>query len=139
MNGLVPEIVGRRVDRPRSECDNFVRRVSADALSVQGSAKAPSNYCDEERPHRRGDRAKEGRRPFGEIGVVHPAGMDHSPIEMFFEHFVEGPSDCALLGRKPAVEIDFVFLLQVPADEGRVRNGLAIVVDIGGACLWEPF
>src|SRR5262245_7641381 len=114
-------------------------RVSADALAVQGSAKALSNYCDEERPHRRGDRVKEGGRPLGEIGVVHPAGIDHSPIEMFFEHFLECPGDCTLLGRKPAVEIDSVFFLQVPADEGRVCNGLAIVVDIGELAFWSTF
>src|SRR5262249_52087273 len=56
--------------------------------------------------------------------------MDHSPIEMILYHLLEGPGNGALLRIKRAIEVDVVLLLQVPADEGRIGDDLALVVNV---------
>jgi hypothetical protein len=84
---------------------------------MQCSAKLPPYPREDERANRRGHGAKERSGTPDEVDVVHPAGVNR-PIKMILHHFLEGPGDGALLARKRAIEIDVVFLLQVPPDEG---------------------
>ena len=75
--------------------------------------------------------AKEHHRALREIGVVHPSRVEQCPIEVILRHLLERPRDRALLGGEAAVEIDPVFLFQVPADEGRIGDARAVIVDVG--------
>jgi len=97
---------------------------------MQCSAKLPPNHCDDERANRRGYAAEERSGAPGEVEVVHPAGVNHRPIKMILHHLLEGPGNGALLGQKSTIEIDVVFPLQVPSDEGRIRNDFAAVIDV---------
>jgi hypothetical protein len=54
---------------------------------------------------------------------------------LLLERSLEGPSGRALRGLEAAVEVGLVLLLQVPADEGRVRDAFAVVVDVGELAL----
>jgi hypothetical protein len=49
---------------------------------------------------------------------------------MVLRHLFERPSDGALLRRQSLVEIDAVFVFQMPADERRVGYLLAVIVDV---------
>src|SRR4029078_7184079 len=104
---------------------------------MQCSAKLPPYHCDNERANRRGYAAEERSGAPGEVEVVHPAGGNHhATIKMILHHLLEGPGNGALLGRKSTIEIDVVFPLQVPSDEGRIRNDFAALIDVRACALW---
>lgn len=102
----------------------------AHALTVERALEPTPDEGDHERAHRRRDFSEEIFRTLGEIGLVEPARIDQRPIEMVLRHLFERPSDCALLRRQPLVEIDAVFVFQMPADERRVGNRLAVIIDV---------
>jgi hypothetical protein len=54
---------------------------------------------------------------------------------MILGGLLEGPGSGALLVAQPAIEVGPVFLLQVPADECRVGDALAVVIDVGQIAL----
>jgi hypothetical protein len=54
---------------------------------------------------------------------------------MFLRHLIERPSDRTLFGRQSSVEIETVFFLDMPADEGRVGDDGSAVVNIGQLAL----
>jgi hypothetical protein len=56
--------------------------------------------------------------------------MDDRPIKMLLRHLLERPSDSTLLSRQSTIEIELIFFLDVPADEGRVGNDGSAVIDI---------
>ena len=68
-----------------------------DALAVEGPTDLAANHGEDDRTHRRRYALEECARAFVEIGIVQPARMDHGPVEMILEHFLEGPGDGALL------------------------------------------
>src|SRR5262249_4063876 len=77
-------------------------------------------------------------RSSGEIGIIERARIDERPIEMVLRHLFERPSDGALLRRQSLVEIDAIFVFQVPADERRVGNLLAVIIDVRQLALRGP-
>src|SRR5688572_16717578 len=60
-----------------------------------------------------------------------PARVDESPIKVLFGELLESPTRRPLLGREALVEIEPVFLLEVEADEGRLRDIHAVIDDVG--------
>ena len=54
---------------------------------------------------------------------------------MILGHLLERPGDGALLRVEAAIEVDRVFLFEVQADEGGIRDALAVVVDVGELAL----
>ena len=119
---------------PRSSASRARRSqrvgVTADALAMQDLAKLASNHGDHEWAQRGWNLAEEFGRTVVEIGVVHPSGMDQRPIGLILSHLFECPGGGALLGAESAIEIEIVCLLDVPANEGRVRNAFAVVIDV---------
>src|SRR5262249_46754747 len=67
---------------------------------------------------------------FGEIGLIEPARIHERPIKTVLRHLFERPSDGALLRRQSLVEIYAVFVFQMPANERRVGNPLAVIFDV---------
>ena len=76
-----------------------------------------------------GARLKKFAGPAFEVGVVHPAPVDHHPVEVILEHLLRRPGDAALARRESAIEVDAVFLLEVQPDERGVRDDGAVVID----------
>ncbi len=97
---------------------------------MQRAPQLPADEGDDQRAHRCRNAAEEVEGPFGEIVLVEPARIDQRPIEIVLRHFLEGPSDRPLLGRHSLVEVDLILPFQVPADESRIGNPLAIIVDV---------
>jgi hypothetical protein len=56
---------------------------------------------------------------------------------MLLAHFFDRPRHCPLLRREPGIEIETVFFLDVKADERRIGNDQAVVVDIGQLAFWR--
>jgi hypothetical protein len=54
---------------------------------------------------------------------------------MVFQHLLERPGNGALLGIKSAVEVDVVLFFEVPANEGRIGDRLAVIDDVGELAL----
>ena len=59
-----------------------------------------------------------------------------SQIEVLLTHFFDRPGRGLLLRGQTSVEIEAVFFLDVKADEGRIGNDHALIVDIGQLSLW---
>ena len=134
---LAAEEVGARIDRTRPESDDLVGRMAAHTLTMERTADLSTHHCHDQWPSHdqwpkwRWHGAEEVARSLGEIYGIHPAGVDRRPIEMVLKHLLESPADGALLRAQPAVEIDSVLLLQMPANEGRIRNDLPVIDDVG--------
>jgi hypothetical protein len=74
-----------------------------------------------------GARLKKFFGPFPVVGLVEPAPVDHDPVQVILEHLLGGPADAAIARTQAAIEVDAVFLLEVQADQRRIRDhGLAI-------------
>src|SRR5262249_15204946 len=127
---LGPEKIRNRGDRSRAERDDLGSRVPARALAVDRALELPPDEGDHERAHRRRDLSEEIFRTLSEVYLVEPARIDERPIEIVLRHLFERPGDGALLRRQSLVEIDAVFVFQIPADERRVGNLLAVVIDV---------
>jgi hypothetical protein len=54
---------------------------------------------------------------------------------MVLRHFLEGPGGRALFRIQTFIEVEAIFLLDVPADEGRVGQPLAVIIHIGQLAL----
>src|SRR5215467_690325 len=115
---LVAEEISDRVDRPRSERENFIGRMSSKTLATKRSAQLAADHRRHRRPDRSRDLVEEPRRAFAEILVIHPSVVHRDPIELVFSHFFECPGDRLLGIVEPLVEVDAIFFLDVPADEG---------------------
>src|SRR5260370_42229649 len=76
-------------------------------------------------------------RPLGEILRIGPTGTHQRPIEMMLDHPLKGPGLRALQRIQAAIEIEAVFSLNVGADEGRVRDLLAFVIDVRQLSIWR--
>src|SRR5829696_7459395 len=118
--------------RASSAISSGVWRPSPCALT--GANLAPDHGHDQ-RPHRRRHLFEELRWACGEIGIVDPAVADHGPIEVVLAHLLDRPSDRPPLGGQTGVEVDAVFALQMQADEARVGDDRAVVVDVGQLAL----
>jgi hypothetical protein len=55
---------------------------------------------------------------------------------MLFAHFFDGPSGRLLRCVEPGVEIETVFFLDVKADERRIGNDQAAVIDVRQLAFW---
>jgi hypothetical protein len=75
--------------------------------------------------------------PLGKIGVIAPARRQQSKIKVFLAHFLGRPGHCPLLRREPGIEIEPVFFLDVKADERRIGNDQAVVIDIRQLAFWR--
>ena len=95
----------------------------------------PAHHHLDDRSDRRRRNLEKRRGASLEIRVVEPARFNNRPIEMVLAHLLDGPSDAALLIAEALVEIELVFLLDVPPDEGRIRHDRAVVVDVGELAL----
>jgi hypothetical protein len=71
------------------------------------------------------------------IGVFEPARCHQGPIEMLLAHFFGRPGACPLVLRQPGIEIETVFFLDLKANEGRIGNDQAVVVDIRQLAFWR--
>jgi hypothetical protein len=76
-------------------------------------------------------------RPLGKISVIEPARRHQSEIKMFLAHFLGRLGRCPLLRREPGIEIETVFFLDVKADERRIGNNHAAVIDIRQLAFWR--
>jgi len=115
---VVAEEIRNRVDRSRSECENFIGRVPSKTLAMKRTAQLAADHRRHDRPNRSRDLIKEPDRAFAEILVIHPSVVHRDPIELVFSRFFECPGDRLLGIVEPLVEVDAVFFLDVPADEG---------------------
>src|SRR5215813_689437 len=132
---LVTEEIRDRVDRPRAKSENLVGRMPAETLAVKRGPQLAADHCGHDWPDRRRDALEKPQRALAEIRLDHPSVMHADPIELVFGHLLERPSRRFLGSAEPAVEVDPVFLLDVPADEGRIRDYDAIIFDIGDFAL----
>ena len=105
------------------------------AVAVELGSDLPARHTWNNEPHREGNTLEELSHPRIEVFVVDPARVQDRPIGVIFEHLLEGPGDGPLLVIEPLVEVDPVFLLQVPTNEGRVRDRLAVVNNVGELAL----
>src|SRR6266481_9504593 len=111
----------------------------AKALAVKGGPQLAADHRSHDRPDRPRDVVKEPDRPLAEILLDHPSVMHADPVELVFSHFLERPGRRLLGGVECAVEVDPVFFLDVPADEGRIRDHRTVIVDVGGFYPWVPW
>src|SRR5262245_7722504 len=132
---LVTEEIRDRVDRPRAKSENFVGRMPAETLAVKRGPQLAADHCGHDWPERRRDAVGKPQGALAEIRLDHPSVMHADPIELIFGHLLKRPSRRLLGSAEPAVEVDPVFLLDVPADEGRIRDYDAIIFDIGDFAL----
>jgi hypothetical protein len=61
--------------------------------------------------------------------------MDDRPVSLVLHHLLERPGDGPLLGIESAIEIETILVLDVPADEGGIRDALTVILDIGQLAL----
>src|SRR5262249_43670109 len=99
-------------------------------LAMKGGPQFAADHRSHDRPDGRRDLVEEAGGALTEILVDQPPVVHADPVELVFDHFLERPGSRLLGGVEPEVEVDPVFLLDVPADEGRIRNHYAVVVDI---------
>src|ERR1700730_17933482 len=76
-------------------------------------------------------------RPLGKIGIVDPARRHQGPIKMLLAHSLGCPGHCPVLRREPGIEIEPVFFLNVKADERRIGNNQAVVIDVRQLAFWR--
>jgi hypothetical protein len=133
-----PKKIRNRVDRSRTEREDLGSCVPAHALSVERALELSPDEGDHEWANRRRDFSEEIFRTLGEVDVIDPARIDERPIEVVLRHLFECPSDGALLRQQSLVEIHAVFVFQMPADERRVGNPFAVIIDVRQLALWRP-
>ena len=105
----VAKLDRQRKQRANGEIDVFFRRVAAEAAEqiVLGHPKLGvlTNFFAQ---MVRG-RVEEMRRPLGKIVAIDPARTHQRPIDMVFDHPLEGPGLRARLQAERGVEIETVF------------------------------
>src|SRR5690349_24114896 len=67
-------------------------------------------------------RIEKMRRALGEILRIDPAGADHRPIEMMFDHPFECPGLRTVLQAERGIEVESVFAFEVGANESGIGN-----------------
>src|SRR5260370_32060978 len=81
---LVPKEIRDRIDRSRSERENFFGRMPAKALAVKGGPQLAADHRSHARPDRRPDVVEEPHRALAAILLHHPSVMPADPTQMPF-------------------------------------------------------
>lgn len=128
--GLAVEEVGDGVEVPHGELGDLVLRVAADPVALDVTAHLPAHDIADQRAERRRRAVEEPARAGIEILIDQPPAVQQREIEVLLAHLRERPGDGPLRRRQLGVEIDAIAALQVEADEGRIRDDDAAVVDV---------
>ena len=122
------EIIRQRLDAACGNRVPLLRRIAAIALTGEIAPHLAPHHRDNQRADQRRRLVEEAGRALVEILVDHPAIMHDRPVEMILAKLLEGPGSSDQIGVATLVEVEAVFLLDMEADQRRIRDELAAIL-----------